>query len=385
MPSAPAPSLPASPRSRLAALWERHARWLAPLLTLAGIYLLHDRASKLVRTLAPDAPLSRPLRDLPAHLYQGWDGIHYFSLAQHFDTFSWPPLYPLALRALGSLFSVDALPRAAVLVNLGAHLAIVYLAFAFVRGNPRLQGVPAWLFATLLLLYPGHNVFFANYSESLFLALALGTCVAWQRGALLVAGVLCGLCLLVRNMGMYLGAALLLVELARALRERPARPAWGRLLGAAAWVPFFVGWNLWVREVGGTDLVAATAGWQQELLTVHVPAAMSPKLWVLGYLTLPGHKEFLFFWGAVAAGVWCWRRALHVEALFIALFLLSHALYLYRPFPFTRYVSVLFPLALMAADLLKRWPPLQALAVALALTLSTRTQALLFLDRMGEP
>ncbi len=377
--------LPPPARARLAALWERHARTLAPLLTLAGVYLLHERASKLVRTLAPQVPLSRPLRDLPVHLYQGWDGAHYFDLSRHFNTYSWPPLYPLALRAVGSLFGADALAKAAVLVNVGAHLAIVYLAFAFVRGSARLQGVPAWLFASLLLLFPGHNVFFANYSESLFLALALGACVAWQRGRLLTAGLLCGLSILVRNMGMYLGAALLLVELARAWQQRPARPEWGRLVGAVAWVPFFVGWNLWVRWVGDTDIVTATAGWQQELLTNHVPAGANAKLWVLRYLTLPGHKEFVFFWAAVAAGAWCWRRRLHVEAGFIALFLLSHLVYLYRPFPFTRYVSVLFPLALMAADLLKRSPPLQALAVALALALSTRTQALLFLQRMGEP
>ena len=74
----------------------------------------------------------------------------------------------------------------------------------------------------------------------------------------------------------------------------------------------------------------------------------------------PEDKEFVFFWASVAAAVFWWRRGLRVEALFIATFLLSFGAYLYRPFPFSRYASTLFPLSLMLADLLRRVPALQA-------------------------
>lgn len=116
-----------------------------------------------------------------------------------------------------------------------------------------------------------------------------------------------------------------------------------------------------------------------------MPAGVNAKLWVLEYVALPGHPEWLYFWAAAAALVWAWKRGQRVEALFIAAFLASHAVYLYRPFPFTRYVSVLLPLALMVADALKQMPRLQTFVVAAALVLSVRSEALLFLNRWGEP
>lgn len=356
---------------------------LEPWAVLAGAYGLQACIAVVLRERVPGIPLLQPFPGLPLFVFDGWDGEHYLRLSEHFDTWAWPPLYPLALRALRLGLGPH---QAAVLLNLAAHAAIVPLAYALVRHSPQLARVPPWLFALLLLFFPGHNVFFAVYSESLFLALALGAAVAWRRDRLLVAGVLCGLALLTRNMGTFLGAGLLGAELWRAFRAFRARHLdVGRLLASAAWVPFLVGWNLWLRLVAHTDPVAATAFWQEELLRVHVPPGASPRLWVLAYLALPGHPQWLFFWAAVAAGVWCWRAGLRLEALYVAAFLASHALYLYRPFPFTRYVSVLYPVTLAAACALRRPGPLPAVAVAVAAVLSAHTTALLFLHRIGEP
>src|SRR5207244_1647722 len=114
-----------------------------------------------------------------------------------------------------------------------------------VRGNERLREVPSWLFVALLFFFPGHNVFFAAYSESLFLALALGACVAFQRERLWVAGLLCGGALLTRNMGIFLGLGLLAAEVALRVRER--RFDLRRLLAISLWMPALAAWSIWLR------------------------------------------------------------------------------------------------------------------------------------------
>ncbi|MDP1829912.1 MAG: mannosyltransferase family protein [Archangium sp.] len=367
----------------LAAWWEKHGWKVEPLLTLLGIYGVKFLVTRVAVATAPNLAVARPIKGLAAWLFTSWDAEHYLRLARNYDSYAWPPLYPMALRLIAAV-GVDV-QVAAVVVNLLAHLAIVYLAFAFVRGNERFKDVPGWLFASLILFFPGHNVFFAGYSESLFLALLLGACVAYQRERLWVAGLLCGLSLLTRNMGLFLGVALVAVEVARSVREKRFRFA--RLIAVALWVPFFVGWNVWLTQVASTNPVAATLDWQIDLLQHHVPHGDNPKLWVLRFIALPpgNHNEFVFFWGLVVAVGYCWRRKLLLEAALIAIFLLSFAAYLYRPFPFTRYASVLFPLALMVADATRKVPALQALAVSIGVALSHHYEVMLFSDRFGEP
>lgn len=352
-------------------------------LALVGIYAVHYFVTRVAVATVPTLAVVQPMRGLKAWLFTSWDAEHYLRLAQSYDSYAWPPLYPMVLRA----FALTGLSvqSAAVIVNLLAHFAIVLLASAYVRRNERLAEVPGWLFASLILFFPGHNVFFAAYSESLFLALVLGACVAFQREKLWLAGLLCGLSLLARNMGVFLGAALLFVEIWRAVTER--KWSIGRLASVGLWVPFFVGWNLWLSVVAQTDPVAATQGWQLDLLQNQVPAGENPKLWVLRFVALPpgNHNEFVFFWAAIVAAGFCLRQRLRVEAAFIAFFLLSFAFYLYRPFPFTRYVSALFPLALMVAYAVRRSPALQAGVLGIAVSFSHFYETMLFSDRFGEP
>jgi hypothetical protein len=357
-------------------------KWIEPVLVLLGIQAVHFLNTRVAVATAPNLAVARPIKGLAAWLFIGWDAEHYLRLAQNYDSYAWPPLYPKTLRLISWLgFELQV---SAILLNLLAHLAIVSLAYAYVRGNPRLAEVPGWLFASLLLFFPGHNVFFAAYSESLFLALALGACVAYQRERLWLVGVLCGLALLTRNMGMVLGVAFLAVEVRKSLREGFRL---GRLAAVGAWLIFFVGWNLWLFEVAHTDPVAATIEWQRDLLQNHVPSGENAKLWVLKFVALPpgNHNEFVFFWALVITAAICWRLRLEVEALYIVAFLLSFAFYLYRPFPFTRYASVMFPLALMAASATRRRPALQVLALGLCVALSHHYEVMLFSDRFGEP
>lgn len=359
--------------SAWAGWWEKYGKWIEPVLVALGIHAVHFLNTRVAVSTAPNLAVARPIKGLAEWLFTSWDAEHYLRLAKNYDSYAWPPLYPMTLRLISSLgLDVQA---AAIVLNLIAHAAIVYLAYAYVRGNTKLSEVPGWLFASLLLFFPGHNVFFAAYSESLFLALALGACVAYQREKLWLAGVLCGLSLLTRNMGMFLGVALLAVEVRRGFR--PARIA-----QVGLWLLFLVGWNLWLFEVAHTDPVAATIEWQRDLLQNHVPSGENAKLWVLKFIAFPpgNHNEYVFFWALVITAVICWRQRLEVESLYLVAFLLSFVVYLYRPFPITRYASVMFPLALMAASALRKRPALQALALGLCVALSHHYEVMLFSD-----
>ena len=362
--------------------WKRNGAKCEPLLALVGIYGVQFLITRVGVNTVAGLAVQQPIRDLAAWLFTSWDGEHYLHLAENFDVYVWPPLYPMALRGIAAL-GVSVL-ASAVLVNLFAHAAIVWLAYAYVRDNPRLSEVPGWLFASLLLFFPGHNVFFAAYSESLFLALVLGVSVAYQRERLWLAGLLCGFAVLTRNMGAFLGAALVAVELGKMVRDRTFKGL--RLASVALWVPFFVGWNVWLIVVASTNPVAEQAYWQQELLA-QIPAGENAKLWVLRYIALPpgNHNEFVYFWGLVIAAIYCWRRRMQVEAVFIVVFLLSFALYLYRPFPFSRFASTFFPLALMIADATRKVPALQALVITVAVAVSHHYEVMLFSGRFGEP
>lgn len=360
----------------MSALWRR----AEPLVALAGFYWVQFLLTRVSVDTVPGLGVTQPLKGFPAWLFLGWDGEHYFRLATSFDTYAWPPGYPMALRAMSLFGRVEV---AAVLVNAAAHLAIFYLAYAYCRVNKTLNEVPGWLLASLILLFPGNNVFFAAYSESLFVALALAACVAWHSERLFLAGLLCGVASLTRNMGAFLGLAFLVAEAVTAARTR--RFSAQRFGALGVWILFFGGWSLWLRFGGGTTALQETLGWQQELIAKHVPADANPTLWVLKYLALPGHKEFVFFWGAIAVSAWWIRRGMVVEGAFVLLFLASHLLYLYRPFPFTRYLSAAFPLAAAAAYACRRSPLAQVGVVSAALVLSHRYAVLLFSNRMGEP
>lgn len=360
----------------------RRIRFREPVLALVGIYAVQFLLTRVAVATVPGLAIDRPIKSLSAWLFLSWDAELYMRLAKSFDLYVWPPLYPMTLRTIAALGVT--VPAAAVLVNLVAHLAIVLLAYAYVQGNARLTEVPGWLFAALILFFPGHNVFFAAYSESLFLALVLGACVAYQRERLWLTGLLCGFSILTRNMGAFLGAALVLVELGKMVRDR--RFHGRRLASVASWVPFFVGWNAWLIVVASTNPVAEQAYWQQELLA-QIPAGENARLWVLRFIALPpgNHNEWVYFWGLVIAALYCWRRRMQVEAVFIVVFFLSFALYLYRPFPFSRFASTFFPLALMVADATRRAPALQALALSLAIAISHFYEVMLFSNRFGEP
>ncbi|MFN8222742.1 MAG: mannosyltransferase family protein [Gaiellales bacterium] len=139
-----------------------------------------------------------------------WDSDWYIKIAQGW--YDWPsgrpaffPLYPSVIAALAK-----ALGSHAVLSGVVASLIAGTIAAALLhRLVARKLGEDVALRAVLYLaIFPTSLFLGAVYSESLFLALAIGTFVAAERGRLGWASVLAGLALLTRSQGVALLPAL---------------------------------------------------------------------------------------------------------------------------------------------------------------------------------
>ena len=175
--------------------------------------------------LEPD-PVLRPYLDQPALTegaaglllgpWQRFDALRYLSLAREGYTAEnsvFPPLYPLAIRAMGSVvgaFSGMA-PGAANLLAalllsslaLFGALALLYRLAAAELGAGAARRAPVYL-----LLFPAGFFLLAPYSESFFLLFAIGAVAAARADRPLLAGSLGFLAALSRLTGWILVAPL---------------------------------------------------------------------------------------------------------------------------------------------------------------------------------
>ena len=359
-------------------------RLLDPLLTLVAIYAIQYVLCALF--VVGNAPqLLRPFSWLPSYLYFGWDSWFYRELYRSFDVYVWPPLYPFTLRLITAIFQFapeNAFSKSAIILNTVSHIVIAFGISAYIRNDERLKGVAPWVVTFLLLLYPGHNVYFAAYAESYYLALTIVALLLRQRGWLGPASIVAGVSSLARIMGAFLTLALFVEQVFYCIRDR--KIYWRKLVLSGSGLAIVAAWQITLRAMG-TSSVAAGADWVKELVTNHVPPGMNPKLWVLQYVAFSTNVEMLAFWGSVAAMVYCAVKKRYAELFYVAMFNLSMAFYVYRPFPWTRYVSVLFPLQIMAADWLKNKPRLTCALLIIAAVVSCYLQRELFLGKRGEP
>lgn len=365
-------------------------RWVkrlaSALATLLAIYSIeYVFFSLYVSGLVPGRNWRQPFPGWPLFIYLGWDANlyrHFFDVG--YDNYFWPPLYIYALRLTAFIFhlSHDRFAQSALLVNLFSHLAIILAVDTFTRRDPKLQHVRSWFVVFLIFFYPGHNVFFAAYSESLYLALTIWTFILLERDHRVPASVLAGISALVRTMGTFVIGAICLQQLLWCWRNR--RIDWNRLVGTLPGLLIIGWWHgiLWWR---GTGVLQSNAEWTAELIKVHIPPGVAPRWWVLGYLTCGPHWEVLAFWVGVAAAGYCYAKRRYGELFYILLFYFSVAIYTYRPFPWSRFVSVLFPIYFMAADWVKRKPRLAMCLVALSCVITLYVQIELFAEHVGEP
>lgn len=363
------------------------SHWLFDgLLTLVGVYLIHFTFTKLfvVYAVGPEN-LDRPYPLVPAWIFTGWDATHYRGLFGDIHHFAFPPGYPLTLRGICEVFGIgrNAFAKSALLLNILSH-AIIAVGFTwYLRNDPRTRTIPAWAPALMIFFFPWHNVFFAAYAESFFLALIMLAFCFRAKGWLAAASLIAGASLFVRTMGTFVVFALIAEQVFYCLRDRKIH--WRAVLLASSGLIFVAAWHLflWSR---GTSAMREIAPWINDLVTGSVPPGQSPHVWVLRYLSWEGRWiDVLPFWVGVAGMVYCAIKRRPLEFFYIALFYLSLAVHIYRPFPWSRYVSVLFPVQIMLADLFRERPRALAVLVALSIIHSYRIQIELFAARAGEP
>lgn len=206
-------------------LWSRAAIWVLAASTLVvGSESLNPQRGRW------DTPR---LHELGAALdvLARWDSNWFLMIAQ--DGYSWPsatpaffPLYPLLTGAAGRILLGHY-----ILGGIAVSLVAGAIAFVLLHRLAREKLGEAGARRTVLLLALTPMSFYlgAVYSESLFLALAVGCFVLAERGRIAAAAAVAGLALLTRAQG-----AALLPALAAFAWRQPDR---GRSLGLVAIAP----------------------------------------------------------------------------------------------------------------------------------------------------
>jgi hypothetical protein len=201
-------------------LWSRAAIWA---LAAAAVLLFEDR-------LNPERGAwdTARLHDAGAALdvLARWDSNWFLQIAE--EGYRWPsaspaffPLYPLLTGALGRALAGHYVV-AGVIVSLAAGAVAFELLYRL--SLPRVGADAAFRTVLFLAVAPMSLFLGVAYSESLFLALAVGCFLAAERGRLGWAAVLAGLALLTRPQGVALLPAL-------GVFAWRARPVWTHTLG----------------------------------------------------------------------------------------------------------------------------------------------------------
>jgi hypothetical protein len=300
--------------------------------------------------------------------YRRWDSGFYVSVAQHGYNLFWVtpqgylkqnttaffPGYPLAIRALGSLFGWTGLTYrgAAWAINGGCGLAALFVIAATVRHYyPEPVAVRT---AQAVALFPGSAVLLFTYAEGLFLLLASCCVLAvvkrrwwWAGLAALAAGG-------TRANGVYLAVLLGLV----AIHAIWTRRDWLSLV-APALAPLgfagYLGWLWWATGRPDEWFAVERYGWRQRsdfgAETIRVLTGPHPLNSGLLVLQLVGAGFLLLVLVLAAArrvtlpGTLLTYTAVMVLPLFVA------SRVGLRP----RFLLPVFPLMLIAAQALRSW------------------------------
>ncbi|HEY8446493.1 MAG TPA: mannosyltransferase family protein [Thermomicrobiales bacterium] len=204
-----------------------------------------------------------------------WDTAHYVAIAQlgygsdnpsPHGGLGFFPFYPLLMR--GAVELVGAAPTernlalAGLLIANVAFLAVVALItwIGTVKFGERV-GLEA---AVLLCIAPFSFFFNAAYTESLFLALALASLAAADRGRWWLAGIAAGFATFTRLIGLALPPALLLLAWRRGARFRDLAVA--TLLSVSGTLAYF-GYCAWRfnNPLAYFDAQATWGGWDEHV------------------------------------------------------------------------------------------------------------------------
>ena len=323
-----------------------------------------------------------------------WDAIWFLAIAgDGYDdgpTAAFFPLYPFALRALGgSALAGILLSTACFLVALVALRKLTEIELGAEAGR--------WT-VWALAFSPMAFFFSAVYSESLFLALTVGSVLAARQDRWAWAGILGGLAAVTRSTGVAVAFALVLLAFAGGRRPKLSQLAWIGLvpLGLAAfpvglalahldWLAPFRAQDVWYREwagpLGGVwdGARAAWAGVRQLVAGAEVGTRLYWPIAGGDPLAIARINVGLFLWVPLVAValVGVLRRLPLAYAAYVVASLAVPLSYPVIPQPlmsFPRFVLVCFPLWMWLGWLLARHPRWRLPAIALgAILLSVCT------------
>lgn len=229
---------------------------------------IYEAAEGLLRT--------GPVSDSFINVWFRWDTGWYLKISGFgYDPTDgsavFPPLYPLLVRLLSTL-TWDYLFSALLISNLAILASFILLyEVACAEGMDPKKAHQA-VFS--LAFFPSAFFLFTAYTDSLFLALALGTWLAARRGQWLTAGLLGGLATICRLQGVLLFPVLVLAWTARLVRADRSSPA--ETVTAIA------------------ELLMTREGWKRFLTSLIKPSALGIFIPALAFA---GYTAFLHFSG----------------------------------------------------------------------------------------
>jgi len=190
-------------------LWSRVAIWAAAL--FAFLTFEPNRHPEAARW--DDPAVTREL-GFVTDVWARWDSVFFLQIAEHgYESLSrsataFFPLYPAAVGLLGRAFFGHYV-LAGIFVSLAAGLSAFVLLYRL--AEPRLGAEGARRAVLYLAVFPMAFFLQAVYSESLYLVLCLAAFLLAERGRFLQAGIVAGLVLLTRPVGVALLPALALL------------------------------------------------------------------------------------------------------------------------------------------------------------------------------
>ena len=300
-------------------------------------------------------------------IWARWDSDWFLRIAEHgysapSSTPAFYPLYPALTGLLGRALLGHYL-LAGLLISLAAGAVAFVLLHRLARDRLGEEGaVRAVLY---LAVFPMSLFLQAVYSESLYLALALGAFLLAERGRFLGAGAVTGLALLTRAAGFALLPALAII----AWRSPERRGALLRLAVAPLLFALYPV-ALWIQIGKPLEFLhAQEVVWQRQLSW----AGPFGGLWdglragVAGVRQLASGSHTHAYWGAVSDTDPMRAAALNLEQLAFALLALGLGVYAWRrfgaPYGVFSLVSLAIPLSVPA----ERWPLLSMPRFTLAI------------------
>jgi hypothetical protein len=337
-------------------------------------------ASGIVKLDTPQDWYDRPVYDIHNAVFttQGplrpwlepwyrWDTGWYLLIAHegyHADngSIAFPPLYPLLIRALAPLTGGDYLIAALLISNLFcvAALVLLYRLVALEHGDQ-----VARRSVIFLVSFPTAFYLVAGYTESLFLALAIGAILAARQRRYLLAGLLALLASLSRLQGWALAVPLAYIVYVepgdlRRIARQPVTLA--RRLPAAAGGVLGTGLYLAGMQLGGlgSPSQALEAHWHIQVTMPWITLYRAAQVVANGTVNPTDAFNIGAFLLVVMVGLAAIKRLKPPHSLYLWItlgFILTRYYPKYQLQSLPRYALSLFPLFITLALLLDRPTP----------------------------